>query len=71
MFKIKPGLKGVKGTEEEYKEAYNPVAAATMKIAASIQGKTVQRKISGFLLDSQIVTTNDKRRAKKAKDAEP
>ena len=68
MFKIKPGLKGVKGTEEEYKEAYNPVAAATMKIAASIQGKTVQRKISGFLLDSQIVTTNDKRRAKKAKE---
>ena len=67
MFKIKPGLKSGTSTTED-KETYNPVAAATMKIAASIQGKTVQRKISGFLLDSQIVTTNDKRRAKKAKE---
>ena len=45
---------------------------ATVAIAASVKalekGKPVQRKISGFLLDAQIVSTNDKRRAKKAKE---
>ena len=44
----------------------------TVAIAASVKtlekGKSVQRKISGFLLDAQIVSTNDKRRAKKAKE---
>ena len=50
----------------------NPVIEATVAIAASVKalekGKPVQRKISGFLLDAQIVSTNDKRRAKKAKE---
>jgi hypothetical protein len=41
---------------------------ASAVITASVKkGVPVQRKISGFLLDAQIVSSNDKRRAKKAK----
>ena len=50
----------------------NPVAEATMIIASGtkeVNGKTVQRKISAFLLDGQIVSTATKRRAKSAKAA--
>ena len=83
MFKIAPGIKptGLKPIGKVAGKALavtaevpsiNPVIEATVAIAASVKalekGKPVQRKISGFLLDAQIVSTNDKRRAKKAKE---
>jgi DNA polymerase elongation subunit (family B) len=56
-------------TENTVTEQCNPVLAATVAIAASAaKGVPVQRKISGFLLDAQIVSSNDKRRAKKIKE---
>ena len=79
MFKIAPGIKptglkpiGQAAMTTAEVPSINPVIEATVAIAASVKalekGKPVQRKISGFLLDAQIVSTNDKRRAKKAKE---
>jgi hypothetical protein len=81
MFKIKEP--GPKTSKVSMTPVMNPVMEASVAITASsitasakdqanakgqASSKPVQRKISGFLLDAQIVSTNDKRRAKKAKE---
>ena len=71
MFKINPAtVKTGKNEHGKNEEEYctNPVADAMIKIAPA--GKTVQRKISSFLLDSQIVSTATKKRSEKVKAAE-
>ena len=72
MFKMKPGM--------IVEPQHNPVAEAMIAIASSVKAKEkakekekqveapVQRKISSFLLDSHIVSTTTKRKAKILKE---
>ena len=74
MFKMNPATATATAVEKtsnkkpiiiDSEPQLNPVTEATMAIGASMSGASVQRKISSFLLDSQIVSTNTKRRGKK------
>ena len=74
MFRLNPSVGVGAGAKRDVsmEPSVNPVAEATMIIASGtkeVNGKTVQRKISAFLLDGQIVSTATKRRAKSAKAA--
>lgn len=74
MFRLNPSVGAGAGAKRDVsmEPSVNPVAEATMIIASGtkeVNGKTVQRKISAFLLDGQIVSTATKRRAKSAKAA--
>ena len=73
MFKMNPATATATAVEKtsnkkpiiiDSEPQLNPVTEATMAIGASMSGASVQRKISSFLLDAQIVSTNTKRRGK-------
>jgi len=76
MFRLNPSVAGAGSSATRVismEPSVNPVAEATMIIASGtkeVNGKTIQRKISAFLLDGQIVSTATKRRAKSAKASE-